>query len=175
VKLLDLPTHDGGRQFAALPQMTDPVTLRDHFAKLPGVKVGLFLDSVSESWIEFELEGHEFSVNDQFGEFWFFVKNPDAPDQLLERVTSHAIALLGDPAEGHAELERRSLAFGYGLTGAVLGVLILRKADLSWSVLAPIGLVLFAGILWVARSILLKRPSTHDPRRLATDARSESS
>jgi hypothetical protein len=145
-----------------LPQTTDSVTLRDHLAQLPGVKLGIFLDSVAESWIDFELEGHAFSINDQLGEYWFFVTSPDAPDEVLERVVSHATTLLGDLAEGRDLLARRSAAFGYGLSGAVLGVLILRNAHLSWGVLAGMGLALFAASWWLARVILLKRSSLRD-------------
>jgi hypothetical protein len=89
MNLIDLPTHNGGRQFAALPQTTDAVTLRNHLAQLRGVRLGCFLHSVSESWIDFALGAHEFSINDQFGEYWFFVADPDAPDELLEQVVSH--------------------------------------------------------------------------------------
>jgi hypothetical protein len=147
---IHLPTHGGGRQFAALPQTTDAVTLRNHLAQLPGVQLGCFLHSVPESWIDFALGGHEFSINDQFGEYWFFVANPDAPDELLQQVVSHATALLGDPTEGRNQLDRRDLAFGYGVFGAVLAVLILRNVGLSSSLLAVIGLVLFAGTWWLA-------------------------
>jgi hypothetical protein len=172
VKLLDQPTHDGARQFARLPQTTHSATLRDHLAQLPGVKVRLFLDSVAESWIEFELEGHAFSINDQFGEYWFFVTNPNAPEELLERVVSHAVALLGDPTEGGRHLELRGAAFGYGLCGAVLGVLILRVAHLSWGALAAAGLALYAGTWWLARIILLKRLSMHGRHRSRTGTHS---
>lgn len=173
MRLLDLPTHNGGRQFAALPQTTDSVTLRDHLAQLPGVKVGLFVDSVTESWIEFALEGHEFSINDQFGEYWFFVANPDAPDKLLEQVVSHATALFGDPTEGRNQLDRRGLAFGYGLSGAVLGVLILRNAGLSASLLAAAGIVLFGGAWWLATIVLRARAARSDRQRSVDRANSE--
>lgn len=166
---------EGSRQFAALPQTADPMTLRDHIARLPGVTMGSFVYSVGESWIDFALEGHSFSVNDQLGEYWFFVANPDAPDALLERVVSHATTVLGDPDEGREQLDRRSLAFGYGLSGAVLGVLILQHADLNWALLTAAGPVLFVGTWWVATVILRRRPSRYAQRRSSGDVRSRSS
>ena len=154
LNLLHLPTHDGGRQFAALPRTIDPMTLRDHIAVLPGAEIGSFVYSVSESWIDFALEGHTFSVNDQFGEYWFFVANPDTPDELLERVVSHAATLLGDLAEGRNQTDRRNAAFTFGLTASVSGVLLLWNAGLSWSILASTGLALFAAAWWLATIVL---------------------
>jgi len=43
---LDLATVDRGRQFAALPQTTGPMTLRGHIARLPEVTMGPFVYSV---------------------------------------------------------------------------------------------------------------------------------
>ena len=172
--LLDLPTFDGGRQFTALPQTTDPMTLRKHIARLPGVTMGALVYSVSESWIDFTLEGHSFSVNDQYGEYWFFVANPAAPDELLERVVSHATTLLGDLDEGRARLDRQTLAFGYGFLGAVLGVVMLHHANLSWVVLTAAAPILFVGTRWLATAVLRRRASRYAQRRSSGDVHSAS-
>jgi hypothetical protein len=145
---------DGAGQFAALPETRDPVTLRSHLAQLPGVKLGPFVDTMPESWIDFSLEGNEFSINNQFGEYWFFVTDPNAPDELLERVASHAQALLGDLAKGRDQLDRRTLAFGYGVSAGVIGVLLLRNLQVGWSILAAAGIALFVGTSWLARLAL---------------------
>lgn len=162
---LDDPFRDGARQFTTLPQTVDPVSLRDHLAQLPGVKLGLFVHSVTESWIDFALEGHAFSVNDQFGEYEFFVANTDAPDELLERVSSHAEMLLGDLTEGRNEMDRRSLAFAYGMHTAILGMLILWNAHVRGSMLAAAGIGLFGGAWWLASIVLRRRASKSDPKR----------
>jgi hypothetical protein len=171
--ILDDRLHDGGWHFAVLPQTVDPATLRNHLAQLPRVKLGLFVDSVTESWIDFTLEGHAFSVNDQFGDYLFFVANPDAPDELLERVASHAEMLLGDLTEGRNRLDRRSLAFGYGLSAAVIGVLLLRNLNASVAALAGGGVALFAGAWWLATIALGARAPRTDRRRSTARTRSE--
>jgi hypothetical protein len=144
----------GGRQFAELPETHDPATLRNHIGQLPGVELGPFIDTVTESWIDFSLEGHEFTVNNQFGEYWFFVADPNAPAELLERVAKYAEVLLGDLTEGGAQLDRRGLAFAYGLFAAIIGVLLLRNAQVSGTILSAVGIALFAGTLWLARLLL---------------------
>jgi len=93
--LLDDRTDDGSRKFAELPECHPFELLRDHIASLRGAVVTDFLtDGTVEVWIDFALEGEEFTVNNQLGEFWFFVKNPDAPDALLHRVVKHCARLL---------------------------------------------------------------------------------
>jgi hypothetical protein len=61
---------------------------RKFIADLPGAAVTDFItDGVTEAWIDFTLEGEHFTVNNQLGEFWFFVRNPGARHcgQLLLR------------------------------------------------------------------------------------------
>ena len=48
-----------------------------------------------ESWIDFRYKGHRFSINNQFGDFWFFVQDPACPEALLSKVASHFAKLLG--------------------------------------------------------------------------------
>lgn len=44
------------------------------------------------------IASHSFSINDQFGDYWFFVDNPNCPDEILERVLAHfQVLLLSDP------------------------------------------------------------------------------
>jgi hypothetical protein len=94
-ELLNITMNDGSRQFGALPQTVLWEELRDHIEELGGATVTDFItDHVTEAWIDFSYGGHRFSVNDQFGEYWFFVENPNCPDEILRAVLSHCELLL---------------------------------------------------------------------------------
>lgn len=58
------------------------------------VLTGFATDDVTEAWIDFMYCGHHFSVNDQFGSYWFFVDNPDCPGEVLRGVLEHCGKLL---------------------------------------------------------------------------------
>ncbi|MBK7708568.1 MAG: hypothetical protein IPJ30_23110 [Acidobacteria bacterium] len=45
-------------------------------------------------WLDFDYRGHRFSVNNQFGDYWFFVRDPKCPDEILLEVCAHFRALL---------------------------------------------------------------------------------
>jgi hypothetical protein len=94
-ELLNITMNDGSRQFGALPQTVLWKELRDHIEGLDGATVTDFItDYITEAWIDFSFSGHRFSVNDQFGEYWFFVENPECPDDILRAVLSHCELLL---------------------------------------------------------------------------------
>ena len=98
MELLNVPANDGSRQFAVLPQTASWGRLRRHLEALAGVRVTDFVtDSVSEGWLDFTYDGQRFTVNDQFGQYWFFVADSAAPDDLLQRVAEYCSALLGVP------------------------------------------------------------------------------
>jgi hypothetical protein len=86
---------DGSRHFGGLPQTILWHDLRDHIGSLDGAKVtGFITDNITEAWIDFSYREHRFSVNDQFGEYWFFVENPNCPDEILEAVLRHCELVL---------------------------------------------------------------------------------
>ena len=69
--------------------------MRDHVAGLRGGELtGFLTDGVTECWIDFSFEGHEFSVNDNFGDYWFFVRDAQCPDNVLNAVAEHFEILL---------------------------------------------------------------------------------
>jgi hypothetical protein len=87
--------NDGSRQFAALPESRSWYELRDHVSRLSGAKVADFVtDGVTEAWIEFTYRGQAFTINNQFGEFWFFVRDPGCSADILTEVVSHCQSLL---------------------------------------------------------------------------------
>lgn len=94
--LFDIRMNDGSRHFGDLPQTALWYDVRDHASKLEGVVVTSFItDHVTECWIDFSYSGHAFSMNDQFGDYWFFVNDPACVDDILQRVLSHFRLLLG--------------------------------------------------------------------------------
>lgn len=93
--LLNIVMHDGSRHFGQLPESASWYKLRRHVQKLPGVTVTSFLtDHITEAWIDFSFRDYEFSINNQFGSYWFFAK-PQSPDEILETLLSHCRKLLG--------------------------------------------------------------------------------
>jgi hypothetical protein len=92
--------HDGSLCFLSLPAAADWYAVRDHVADLGGAELtGFLTDHVTECWIDFRYCGHEFSINDAPGDYWFFVKDPACPDVLLRSVAAHFSILLERPNE----------------------------------------------------------------------------
>ncbi len=99
-RLLNIEMHDGSRQFGELPQTASWHELRKHLSTLSGVTITDFItDDITEAWIDFNFRGQHFSVNNQFGDYWFFVKDALSPEEILETVLSHCRRLLGDERE----------------------------------------------------------------------------
>lgn len=97
IRLIDIRMHDGSRHFASLPQTVMWHGLRDHLDKLKNAVVTEFItDKVTEAWIDFDFQNKRFSVNDQFGEYWFFVQDTSCPDDILVEVIKHCETLLGN-------------------------------------------------------------------------------
>ena len=103
-RLIDMRMHDGSRHFAGLPEIYDVASpqwyaLRDHVAQLAGASLrGFVTDDVTEAWIDFEFRGRKFSINNQHGEWWFFVDDPSCPDPVLHEVLDHFERLLAPSA-----------------------------------------------------------------------------
>lgn len=93
-QLFNCQMHDGSRQFTAFPESCAWEDLQTLLAQLPGACITQFIsDDVLEMWLDFTYCGHEFSVNNQEGEFWFFVKDPNCPDEILLGVIHHCKTL----------------------------------------------------------------------------------
>ncbi len=83
--------RDGSRHFASLPQREDWDVLERHMASLDGaMNVSLVTDGVVEAWIDFDFRRHHFTVNNQLGEYWFFVSDPACHEEFLSLVVEHA-------------------------------------------------------------------------------------
>jgi hypothetical protein len=95
-ELLNVIMKDGSRHFGELPQTVLWYELRSRVEKLDGAVVTDFVtDNITEAWIDFSYRGYRFSVNDQFGDYLFFVNDPDCPDEILISILSHCKLLLG--------------------------------------------------------------------------------
>ena len=96
-ELLNFIANDGSRQFGELPQPVLWYEMRDHIENLVGAEITDFLtDHVTEAWIDFTYCGYRFTVNDQWGDYWFFVDDPSCPDEILKTILSHSKVLLGE-------------------------------------------------------------------------------
>jgi hypothetical protein len=93
--MLNLIMNDGTRHFGDLPQTVSWYDLRDHIAQITGAEItGFVTDDILEAWIDFDYKGHHFSVNDQNGDYWFFVDDPACPDDILSDVLFYCSLLL---------------------------------------------------------------------------------
>jgi hypothetical protein len=93
--LQNIRAHDGSRQFASLPATQDWHVVRDHARSLPGAELtGFVCDGVTEAWIDFTFHGESFTINDQLGEYWFFVSNASCNEHYLLAVKAHWASLL---------------------------------------------------------------------------------
>jgi hypothetical protein len=87
---LQMLMPDDSRYFGALPQTVMWDAVHAHIARLPGAAVTAYVtDHLTEAWIDFTYRGYAFSINDQLGDYWFFVDHPACPDALLGDVLAH--------------------------------------------------------------------------------------
>lgn len=94
-EIYDMRMRDGSRHFAALPETEPWESLHEHVKRLEGVSdAGMITDEVTEAWIDFRYRGHEFSINNQHGDYWLFVEDPACPAEVLEAVLTHCKLLL---------------------------------------------------------------------------------
>ena len=93
--LFEMKMNDGSRHFVDMPEIVFFDELADHAEELDGAEITEFItDGVIEMWLDFDFCGHQFSVTNQFGDYWFFVRDPDCPDEILLEVIDHFRKLL---------------------------------------------------------------------------------
>jgi hypothetical protein len=96
VKLLNEIMSDGSRNFLLLPVgSTPPLYLLFRVFTLWGAYPIAYVPSYSESWIDFRYRGQKFSINNQFGDYWFFVHNSDCDENILLQVANYFQRVLG--------------------------------------------------------------------------------
>ena len=90
IKIFDARLHNGSRHFADLPYLASFASMRKHVRTLNGaVETAFVTDQVTEMWLDFSYSGHRFTVNNQYGEYWFFVDDPTCPEPILVEVVQH--------------------------------------------------------------------------------------
>ena len=88
--LLETKLNDGSRHFVDMPEVVFFYEFCDHTEELEGAEITEFIiDGVVEMRLDFEFRGHKFSVNHQFGDYRFFVENPECPEEILLEVIAH--------------------------------------------------------------------------------------
>lgn len=93
--LLEIKMTDGSRHFVDLPEVVFFDDFYDHTEELDGVEITEFItDGTIGMWLNFEFRAHEFSVTNQFGDYWFFVADAECPDETLLEVIEHYRYLL---------------------------------------------------------------------------------
>lgn len=88
---------DGSRLFLQLPQTCPPSRLLWRIIRFGGPPTAFVSDWVTgEMWMDFRYKGQKFSVHNPYGvEFWFFVKNPACPENILHRLAEYFARLSG--------------------------------------------------------------------------------
>ena len=95
MQLLNDLMGDGSRNFILLPVGKTPsLHMLLRVLSLWGAVPTAYIPTFAESWIDFRYQGHQFSINDQYGDYWFFVRDPQCPDVILEKVVRHFAKLL---------------------------------------------------------------------------------
>jgi len=93
--LLEIKLNDGSRHFVDLPEVVFFDDFYDYTEELEGVEITEYItDGVIGMWLDFEFCGHKFSVTNQFGDYWFFVEDPECPDEILLEIIEHYRQLL---------------------------------------------------------------------------------
>jgi len=87
--------YDGSRNFLLIPVGSTPsIRLLFRVFTLWGAFPTAYIPGLGESWIDFRYKSHSFSINNQYGDFWFFVRDPLCPEETLIRVALHFEVLL---------------------------------------------------------------------------------
>ena len=88
--LFNAKLTDGSRHFVDMPEVVFFDEFADHVEELEGAEITEFItDGTIEMWLEFEFRGHKFSVNNHLGDYWFFVRDPNCPDEILLEIIDH--------------------------------------------------------------------------------------
>lgn len=93
--LFEMKMKDGSRHFMDMPEVVFFDDFADHVENLEGALITEFItDGVVEMWLDFDYREHQFSVTNQLGDYWFFVRDPQCPDEILLEIAAHFRQLL---------------------------------------------------------------------------------
>ncbi|MEZ5346618.1 MAG: hypothetical protein R2681_13790 [Pyrinomonadaceae bacterium] len=67
----------------------------DHVENLEGTVITEFeVDGVFEMWLEFTFRGNKFFINNKFGDYLFYVEDPNCAEPILLEIADHFRQLL---------------------------------------------------------------------------------
>lgn len=93
--LFDRKMRDGSRHFVDMPEVVFFDEFADHAEELEDAEITEFItDGTIEMWLEFEYREHNFFVNNQLGDYIFFVEDADCDEEILFEVIDHFRQLL---------------------------------------------------------------------------------
>ena len=96
MRLIDIRTKDGSREFVRLPGCAGRRALRDIIQCLDGTEVVNFSEECcDEAWLKFTYCGHEFSARDHGAEVLLVVRDPQCSDVALFQIAWRCELLLG--------------------------------------------------------------------------------
>ena len=115
----------GSRRFAAFRAVGGYLLLKQLVSELPGARIVGYVEGITEMWLDFDYRGHMITINDQFGEYWFFVRDSTTPEQPLEEIVSY-FELTLPKRDQYADDVHDAWATGGAILIATLGILVVR-------------------------------------------------
>ena len=92
--LMNTIMRDGSRHFLTLRETARPADIRARLESIPGVRVCQLSSIGFDLWVSFQCMGWRFSINNPFGELWFFANDPTCPEDILRCLARRISAAL---------------------------------------------------------------------------------
>ena len=81
--------------FVDFPEVIFFDEFSDQLETLEGSEITEFeMDGTFEMWLEFTFRENKFYVNNRLGDYWFFVRDPKCPEEILLEIAGHFRKLL---------------------------------------------------------------------------------
>lgn len=84
VPLMNTIMRDGSRHFLTLRETCRACDVRSRLAASGGIRVCQVSEGGFHWRIWFQCLGWRFAINNPLGELWFFVEDPDCPEDILD-------------------------------------------------------------------------------------------
>jgi hypothetical protein len=93
--LFKTESKDDWRHFVDMPEVIFFDHFYDYLEELEGAEITSFVpDGTIEMRLDFDFHGHKFFVDNQLGEYRFFVQDRNCPEEILFEIIDHFRALL---------------------------------------------------------------------------------
>ena len=88
-------SHENWRHFVDMPEVIFFDHFYDYLEELEGTDITSFVaDGTIEMQLDFNFRGHRFFVDNQLGDYRFFVKDANCPEEILFEIIEHFRVLL---------------------------------------------------------------------------------